>query len=237
MDKRTIVIYGASQGLGKYYFNKLEINPIYRVIGISRSRPQWAEPHHHWIESNLSEPLKAREKVFSKLRDTCIDVLIYNVGIWEEEAFENEYSFLNDNPTHLEKMINTNITSCIFQIQALLPKLLISPKPQIILTGSTSALNNTGRPEVTFNATKFALRGIAQSLRAGFKHENLAVTLVNPGYIDTNNHHSTADTLSTYNGKQIPMEDLWLTLNTILNLSSASCPLEINMPAMKENEC
>lgn len=225
MKKRTIIIYRASQGLGRYYFNQLEINPIYKVIGISRSRPQWAEPHHHWITVDLSDPLNAREKVFSKLHDTSVDILIYNVGIWEERAFEPEYSFLNDNPTHLEKMINTNITSCIFQIQALLPKLLESAKPHIILTGSTSALDNTGRPEVTFNASKFALRGMVQSLRAGFKYKNLAVTLINPGYIDTSHQHSTADTLSTYKGKQIPMEDLWITLNTVLKLSAASCPL------------
>ena len=236
MEKRTIIIYGASQGLGRYYFSKLEINPIYKVIGISRKRPQWTEAHHHWITADLSEPLKAREAVLEKLRNTPLDVLIYNVGIWEDRAFERDYSFLNDDPTHLETMINTNITSCIFQIQALLPKLLDSTKSQIILTGSTSALDNTGRPEVTFNASKFALRGIAQSLRSSFKDKNLSVTLINPGYIDTENKHSTAETLSIHNGKQIPMEDLWMILNTILNLSPAICPLEITLPSMKDNE-
>jgi short-subunit dehydrogenase len=236
MDKRTIIIYGASLGLGRYYFNKLEINPMYKVIGISRSRPQWAESHHHWITADLSEPLKAREAVLSKLRAITIDVLIYNVGIWEDRAFEIDYSFLKDEPTHLQTMINTNITSCILQIHALLPKLLESAKPQIILTGSTSALDNTGRPEVTFNASKFALRGIAQSLRSSFKDKNLSVTLMNPGYIDTDNKHSTAETLSIHNGKQIPMEDLWLILKNILNLSPAICPLEITLPSMKDNE-
>lgn len=236
MDKRTIIIYGASQGLGQYFFNKLEINPNYKVIGVSRSRPKWTAPHHNWIISDLSEPLKAREAVLSKLRATPIDVLIYNVGIWEDRAFESDYSFLKDDPTHLETMINTNITSCIFQIQALLPKLLESAKPQIIFTGSTSALDNTNRPEVTFNASKFALRGVAQSLRAGFKNKNLSVTLINPGYIDTDNKHLMEDATSNYKGKQIPMEDLWLIVNTILQLSPASCPKEINIPAMKDTE-
>lgn len=198
MDKRTIIIYGASQGLGKYYFNKLTANPFYKVIGISRNKPPWAQQHDNWITIDLSEPFKAKEEVLLYLKKSTIDVMIYNVGIWENRAFEADYSFLYDYPGHLQSMINTNITSCIFQIQALLPKLLASTKPQIIITGSTSALDNTGRPEVTFNATKLALRGIVQSLRAGFKQHSLSVTLINPGYIDTNHQNSTSDTLALY---------------------------------------
>lgn len=232
MNKRTILIYGASQGLGRFYYKKLESHPDFKVIGISRNKPLWVEEHYQWILADLSDPFTAREQVLSSLQETPVDVLLYNVGIWESRAFELDYSFLKDELAHLYRMIDTNITSCIFQIQALLPKLLTSPKGQIILTGSTSALDNTRRPEVTFNACKFALRGITQGLRAGFKDRDLAVTLINPGSIDTRLEQATKET----NPTQIPMVDLWEILHTLLNLSTGSCPLEINLPSMKDAE-
>ena len=49
-----------------------------------------------------------------------IDVIIYNVGIWEKRGFEDDYDFTKDNPNDIHHLIQTNITSPIVFLQALL---------------------------------------------------------------------------------------------------------------------
>lgn len=234
MAKRNILIFGASQGLGKFYFQQLEASLAFHPIGISRKKPSWLKPNSKWIIADLSKPLEAIEEVFSQLPDIQIDTLVYNVGIWESKGFEPDYDFLKDEPAYLQTMVNTNITSCILQIQRLLPNLLQSKRPQIIFTGSTSGLDNVGRPEVTFNASKFALRGIAQSLRATYKKKGLQVTIINPGYINTDAENNSLD---SSDDKQVSMKDLWAFLDLLLNLNPGTAVTEINAPSMDEEEC
>ncbi len=237
MNKRTVLLYGAGRGLGAFLHHQFTQSRDFRAIGLSRSRPGWLGAAEPWITADLSRPQEAVQAVSEQLRATPVDILLYNVGLWEKRAFEPDYDFLNDEPAYLLQMIHANISSCILQIQLLLPKLWQSPKPHIIFTGSTSALDHTGRPEVTFNASKFALRGIAQSLRAQYKTRGLAVTLINPGYIDTQPEHSPDETLQLHAGTQLAMDDVWQMLSAVLRLSAASCPLEVNLPAMQEKEC
>lgn len=82
-------------------------------------------------------------------------------------------------------MVHTNITATIVLLKRLVPRLLASSKPQLILTGSISGLRRSGRPEVTFSASKFALNGIADALREGFREQGLAVTALQLGYSNT----------------------------------------------------
>lgn len=236
MEKRSVLIYGASQGLGRYLFQRMEEDAHYTPLGISRKRPNGVDDDR-WITADLANPLHARSTVIQALGNTALDTVIYNVGVWEELAFEPAYNFLNDRPEHIHSMVQTNISSCILQIHALLPKLLKSERPHIVFTGSTSALDNTGRPEVTFNASKFALRGIAQALRAGFRQKSLAVTVLNLGYLQTETALQTEEPAAPAHGNLLPLEDVWKILHTLLNLSTASCPLEVNLPAMLDTEC
>lgn len=53
------------------------------------------------------------------------------------------------------------------------------------MIGSTWGLDNHNGKEVTFSATKYALRGIAQSLRETLREDKIAISVINLGYLAT----------------------------------------------------
>ena len=183
-----VLVVGASKGLGKAFMEGLG-KPGDTLIGVARSRPERVvaskDVEVQWIAADLGQPAAAVEAVAQALAGGGVDTLIYNLGLWEAEAFAEHYRFLADHDAALQRMVDCNITATILLIKRLLPMLLESEKPRIILTGSTSGLPQSGRPEVTFAASKFALRGIAEALREGYREQRLGDVLAQPGQCPT----------------------------------------------------
>lgn len=233
---KTLVV-GASKGLGKALMEGLG-EPGDTLIGVSRSRPENLAPlagvHLHWVEANLAEPAKSAQVIVEAVAEQGLDTLIYNLGIWEELAFDPAYRFTADSDDQLEAIVSCNITSTILLIKRLLPVLLKSTNPRIILTGSTSGLPQSGRPEVAFGASKFALRGIADALREGYRQQHLAVTCLNLGYLNTEDPLSTprAEAAQRDEGHSIPVHDVVQVVRMTLSLSSASFVKDITLPAI-----
>ena len=233
---KTMVV-GASKGLGKALMEGLGEHGD-TLIGVSRSRPSALQPREgvdvQWIEADLGDPLTAVGKIAQQAAETGLDTLIYNLGIWEDRAFDDSYDFLDDDEDQLQAIVSCNVTAPILLIKRLLPVLLRSERPRIILTGSTSGLTQSGRPEVTFGASKFALRGMADALREGYREQRLGVTCLNLGYLNT------ADPLDTPReqaaqrggGEQIPVHDVVQVVRMALSLSAASFVKEITLPAI-----
>ncbi|MCK9818127.1 dehydrogenase [Pseudomonas chlororaphis] len=233
---KTMVI-GASKGLGRALIDGLG-EPGDTLIGVSRTRPEnliaQAGVEVQWLEANLGEPAKAAQIIEQAVVDGGLDTLIYNLGIWEAFAFDPAYDFLEDHDDQVENIVNCNITSTIILIKRLLPVLLKSANPKIILTGSTSGLPQSGRPEVTFGASKFALQGIADALREGYRQQRLGVTCLNLGYLNTEDPLNTPRALAEQRGEghSIPVHDVVQVVRMALSLSSASFVKEITLPAI-----
>lgn len=233
---KTMVV-GASKGLGKALIEGLG-EPGDTLIGVSRSRPEQlnhkADVQVRWIEANLAEPAKAAQAIEASVAENGLDTLIYNLGIWEELAFDPAYDFLADSDEQLEAIVTCNITATLLLIKRLLPVLLDSANPRIILTGSTSGLPQSGRPEVAFGASKFALRGIADALREGYRHQRLGVTCLNLGYLNTEDPLSTPLAVAAQRGEgqSIPVHDVVQVVRMTLSLSPASFVKDITLPAI-----
>nr|WP_256217594.1 SDR family NAD(P)-dependent oxidoreductase [Pseudomonas sp. NBRC 111119] len=118
------------------------------------------------MQADLANPVTGAEAIAASAPRE-LDVLIYNIGIWEQYAFTEQYAFLSDSDASISRLVKVNITATLLLLKRLIPNLLGSSRPQVILTGSTSALRQSGRPEVTFGATKAALNGIANSAPGG----------------------------------------------------------------------
>ncbi|ORL49954.1 SDR family NAD(P)-dependent oxidoreductase [Pseudomonas putida] len=234
-----VLVVGASKGLGMAFMQGLG-KPGDILIGVSRIRPAAVDVgkdvQAQWIEADLGEPSTAIETIFRALAEGGVDTLIYNLGLWEAEAFEAHYSFLDDHDVQLQRMVDCNITATILLIKRLLPLLLKSEKPRIILTGSTSGLPQSGRPEVTFAASKFALRGIAEALREGYREQGLGVTCLNLGYLNTEDSLDVpvAEAATRGEGGLIPLHDVVLMVRTLLELSAASYVRELTLPAIAD---
>lgn len=234
-----VLVVGASKGLGKAFMEGLG-KPGDTLIGVSRNKPAAVnvgeDVQAQWIEADLGQPVAAVEAIVRVLADGGVDTLIYNLGLWEAEAFEAHYSFLDDRDVELQRMVDCNITATILLIKRLLPLLLKSGKPRIILTGSTSGLPQSGRPEVTFAASKFALRGIAEALREGYRGQGLGVTCLNLGYLNTEDGLDVplAEAAARGEGGLIPLHDVVLMVRTLLELSAASYVRELTLPAIAD---
>ncbi|MBC3485422.1 SDR family NAD(P)-dependent oxidoreductase [Pseudomonas sp. SWRI50] len=234
-----VLVVGASKGLGKAFMEGLG-KPGDTLIGVSRSRPEGVVVGKgvevQWIAADLGQPAAAVEAVAQALAEGGVDTLIYNLGLWEAEAFSEHYSFLDDHDPELQRMVDCNITATVLLIKRLLPMLLESEKPRIILTGSTSGLPQSGRPEVTFAASKFALRGIAEALREGYREQRLGVTCLNLGYLNTEDGLNVpiADAAARGEGGLIPLHDVVLMVRTMLELSASSYVRELTLPAIAD---
>lgn len=233
-----LMVIGASRGLGRAFVEGL-CTAGDTVVGVSRSRPHdLSVPDAvsvDWIETDMSNALEAVRQI-EEHTPPELDVLICNLGIWEEAAFSDGYSFLDDADKSIVDMVNVNITATILLLKRLIPRLLASNKRQLILTGSTSGLRQSGRPEVTFAASKFALTGIGDALRESFRDKRLAVSCLQLGYLNTEDDLSVplAQAAGRGDGQLVPVHDVVNVVRALLALSSASYVREIVLPAIND---
>ncbi|WP_339286945.1 SDR family NAD(P)-dependent oxidoreductase [Paenibacillus sp. FSL E2-0201] len=235
---RNYLILGASKGLGDAFVKGLPESGD-QVWIVSRSRPGSLDLNDGikriWIAVDLSQPDAAQ--VLSKgIQTEKLDVLVYNVGIWEKEGFESHYTFDKDEASDIANIINVNITSTITCIQAVLPNLRQSEAGKIILIGSTAGLDHTNNAQVSFVASKFGLRGITHALREHVRKDGIAVTCVNPGELaaEIPYEDGVEKAIAEYSGTRIPVQDIVSIVKCVVNLSSASCVKEIQIPAMSD---
>ncbi|MGJ1447543.1 SDR family oxidoreductase [Sphingobacterium spiritivorum] len=236
--RRDYLIYGISKGLGKALAKHLpQAEDL--VYGISRNQPDYLQEVDHkieWIAADLANPAESSESIRHVIGSNRIDYLIYNVGIWEHNAFSDEYDFKDNTKEEILTMINTNISSCLLAVQSFTENLKKSENAKIILIGSTWGLENHSGKEVTFSATKFALRGIVHALRENLREYGIGVSILNLGYLATEfDYEEDLDkVLEQTHAELIPLQDVMAAIQFILSTSKASCVKEITMPAMKD---
>ncbi|WP_339256608.1 SDR family NAD(P)-dependent oxidoreductase [Paenibacillus sp. FSL R5-0713] len=235
---KNIIVFGASKGLGDAFVRGVPQSGD-KVWVVSRSKPESLNVEDGvqriWIQADLSE-LQAAEHIANQLQGETLDVLIYNVGIWEKEGFEEHYTFDRDEPADISQLIHVNVTSTIVCIQALLPHLRQSEAGKIILIGSTAGLSNAGNSQVSFVASKFAIRGVTEALREHTREDRIAVTCINPGELAAEIPYEDGmeRALAEYDGTRIPLQDMVAVVRCIISLSKAACVKEINIPALTD---
>lgn len=235
---KNFIIFGASQGLGDAFVKGLPIDGD-TVWMVSRTRPKSLDlndgVNRQWLSIDL-----ANQQQIPTLKDALqgitIDVLIYNVGVWEKRGFEDDYTFDQDEVEDISNLININLTSTITYIQALLPNLRHAINGKIILIGSTAGLDHTNNAQVTFVTSKFGLRGITNALREHVRKDKISVTCINPGELaaEVPYEEGIEKAILLYEGTRIPVQDIVSIVQCVINLSPVSCVKEINIPAITD---
>jgi short-subunit dehydrogenase len=177
-DSRTILVTGASRGIGRAISDKL-LSESCRVIGISRTQNNSETDGFSPVAIDLSEIDRLPDQI-RRLRkaNPNIDAIICNAGYGRFGSLE-EFS-----PKQIRQMIDLNLTSQILLIREFLPSLKSRGYGDIILMGSEAALSG-GKRGAVYSATKFALRGFTQSLREECSGSGVRVGIINPGMVDT----------------------------------------------------
>jgi len=180
MSKQALVT-GVSSGIGLAIAQKL-IQESYLVTGIARDftkLKQTPYAKHMTVEpvdlSNLKQLVDCLNK---ETLNKAFDVLVLNAGFGQFGGIE-QFSH-----QQIQRLIDTNLVSNLFLLKHYLPKLKAQGRGDIIIIGSESALQGAQQGAV-YCATKFALRGLAQSLRKDCSTSNIRVMLVNPGPVES----------------------------------------------------
>lgn len=182
MPKKVILISGGSSGLGKAIAEKLAPNNHVIILShnVEKLRAVAAEINCDYIEAELTdyESLKtAVNKVIQKHH--TLDVLINNAGIWMKGELED-----ND-PKKIKELIDVNTTGTIFLTRAVLPGMRFRKDGQIINIISQDGLS-AKKSRSVYHASKWAITGFTKCLQEDLSEENIKVTGIYPGLINTN---------------------------------------------------
>jgi len=188
VNNKTVVITGASGGMGKGIAMKLINEHNCTVIGIARSEEKMKKV----VEELGENASRFSYRLFDvsieqnwldfaqelKQNGTKIDVLINNAGILPK--FDR---FQNYEMKDIEKAMNINFYSAVYSMHALLPMLLESETPAIINVDSSAALMSLAGTSV-YSASKSALKAMTESIREELRGK-CYVGIICPGFTKT----------------------------------------------------
>jgi short-subunit dehydrogenase len=184
---KVIWITGASSGIGKALAIELSKHNT-KLILSARNESKLTEVKNACSNSNqvlvLPLDLGNIESFNSKIKEVIssfgkIDILVNNGGI-------SQRSLAKDTSISVDKQImNINYIGTVALTKAVLPHFIKNKKGQFVVT--TSIVGKIGTPlRSSYAASKHALHGFFDSLRAENHVNNIDVTLICPGFVKTN---------------------------------------------------
>ncbi|MBJ7353374.1 MAG: SDR family oxidoreductase [Thermoleophilaceae bacterium] len=103
-------------------------------------------------------------------------------GVFVNAGFGAARGFQKETVEHWREMVLTNVLGAALTIRAAMPA-IIDSKGHFILTGSVAGTR--ALPGSLYSSTKFAVHGMAESLRQELSGTGARVTLIAPGMVDT----------------------------------------------------
>lgn len=176
---KTIVITGASSGIGKELALQLEHNNHLILLGRNKEKLEKVKQSCSSASScsimicdlsNLESINSAIHKIYNQLDH--IDYVFNNAGI------SASVPFMKQEDTDIQNMMDTNVTGTIVFTKKCLP-LILKQKGSIINVGSM--FGDIAHPlYAVYSASKFAIRGFSDALRREYAHQGLQVFYVAP---------------------------------------------------------
>lgn len=189
LNSKTVVVTGASGGMGAGIAATLIKKHNCTVIGVARSEPKmlkFIEELGPQYKDKFSYKLfdvsvkENWENFAEELKEsgTKIDMLVNNAGILPKFKRFDRYSY-----EEIDRAMNINFYSCIYSTKTLLPLILESTTPAVVNVDSSAALMTLAGTSM-YSASKAALKGFTEALRVEFKGK-MYVGLVCPGFTKT----------------------------------------------------
>ena len=188
MNNKTVIITGASGGMGKGVAERLIKEHGCTVIGIARSEEkmkkvveelgEYADKFSYQLFDVSVEQNWIDFVTYLKDNNIHPDVLINNAGILPK--FDRFQNYTID---YIKKAMDINFYSAVYSIHALLPVLLESSTPAIINVDSSAALMTLAGTSV-YSASKAALKSLSEALREELRGK-CYVGIVCPGFTKT----------------------------------------------------
>jgi 3-hydroxy acid dehydrogenase/malonic semialdehyde reductase len=222
MSNPKALVTGASSGIGLATAQSL-FSSGYSVEGIARD-----------FSNTDFDQLKTTELDLSQIDDLASslqqfkaapDVLVLNAGYGQFGGIEQ---FSHD---QIRRLVDTNLVSNLFLIKHFLPKM---KQQGSVLIGSESAVQGA-KAGAVYCATKFAIRGLAQSLRADCSTAGIRVILVNPGPVNSDFFDQLNFEPQPGKEFEIPAESVADAIMSALQQPRSVVVDEINMQPIKRS--
>ena len=192
IDGKTILITGASSGIGRELTKKFILTNNARVIGVGRREEKFKS-----LIAELGDKSELFEyKLFDvsieqnwkdlqqELKDKNLDVIINNAGILPRfESFDNFCKRNNETniSQEINKVMDTNFLAVALSCAYLTPIIEKSPTPAIINIASSASL--CALPGISiYSASKSAVKNFTESLSL---EKDYYVGLMCPGFTKT----------------------------------------------------
>lgn len=171
---RTVVVTGAARGQGRATALLLAERGAH-VIGLDLDAP--ADSGHARIEHRRLDVSdgEAWDRLAASLAGEPVHGLVNNAGITLRDRVGSVTR------VDWERVLAVDLTGPLLGIQALLP--LMPRGASIVNVGSVAALS--GHYPVAYTAAKWGLRGLTHAAATELGPRGIRVSIVHPGYIET----------------------------------------------------
>jgi len=191
MKKQTIIVTGASSGIGKAVA-RLFVEKGDNVILNSTTAGKLERVYQEFgagdniamVAGNVSDKSTgARLLEVALTKFGSVDVLINNAGIYETRPF------LEVDEAYLDRFLNTNFKGTYFTTQSIMPQML-KQKSGVVINIGTPLVNHAlgGAPGTAPISSKGAIHALTLQLAAEFGMHNIRVNAIAPGVIRTPMH-------------------------------------------------
>lgn len=184
--RKSIFITGAASGIGretaKYFVERGWFAGLYDIDEFGLSQTEELVGAENSTRGNLDvrhrRDWEAAVESFLSATNGQMNVLFNNAGIGRHGWFEEISGEDND------AIIDINVKGVVNGVEACLPALKATKGARIVNTASTAGLIAGPRLAV-YSATKWAVRGLTESLHVELKPLDVTVTTLMPWFIDT----------------------------------------------------
>ncbi|ELK44518.1 SDR family oxidoreductase [Halobacillus sp. ACCC02827] len=212
LQKKSVIITGASSGIGKAIAHELASNGANVVLAARRSerlkKLADAIESEHGVEAKVVETdVTKREDVENLVQTTkdtfgSVDILINNAGVML-------LSFLkNDHVDEWEQMVDVNIKGVLFGIHAALPTMIEQNTGHIINVSSVAG-HEVFPSSTVYSATKYAVKALSMGMEKELSKTGVRVTNISPGAVETEltDHITDGDVIEMFKERSMkPLE-------------------------------
>lgn len=221
LENKVIWITGASSGIGEATVYQFAKHPVKLILSARRepelqrvAKQTGLPPENILILPMDVEQYELFPQIVQKAVDHFgqIDILYNNAGI-------SQRSFVAETDMSVyERILKIDLLSVIALTKQVLPYMINRKSGQIAVTSSVAGKVATpGRSG--YAAAKFGLHGFFDALRAEVFHYNIGVTVICPGYINTDISKNALSSDGTQYGK--------MDQNQLKGMSAEKCAEKI----------